>query len=112
MADLGMESGASGKQGGAEGASREELLQRIARLEGAMEEQRHRYWHGPRPWWMGWVMVWLVISLFHGFAGWGWNWGWGWNGHGIWPSGILVFILVMCVMREIRWHRGNGGRGW
>jgi hypothetical protein len=94
-------------QNGAEGASREELLQRIARLEGAMEE-RHRYWHGHRPWWMGWVMVWLLISLFHGFGG----WGWGWGGRGLWPSGILGFILLMCVLREIRWHRGNGGKKW
>ncbi|HXB62464.1 MAG TPA: hypothetical protein VNU94_06400 [Acidobacteriaceae bacterium] len=109
MTDFGTESGASGRQNGAEGATQEELLQRIARLEGAMEERR-RYWHGHRPWWMGWVMVWLLISLFHGFGGWGWNWEWG--GHCIWPSGILAFVLAMCVLREIRWHRGNGGKGW
>ena len=94
-----------GGQSGSEGASREELLQRIARLEGAMGERRS-YSH--RPWWMCWLMVWLVISLFRGFGG----WGWGWGGHCIWPSGILMFVVVMCVLREIRWHRGSGGRTW
>jgi hypothetical protein len=88
--------------GAENGSSNEELAQRVARLEGAMGHRREH-----RPWWLCWVMVWLVFSAVRSF---GWHCGDGRFWGMAWPMGVLLVCAVMYFVRERRdasFHGGN-----
>lgn len=89
--------------GAENGTTHEDLVQRVARLEGAVDCRCRRH----RPWWMCWVMVWLVFGAIHSF---GW-YGWGGRSWGMaWPTVFLLFVAVMYFVRERRDAQCCGGK--
>jgi len=93
------------------GTKYEDLVQRVARLEGAVGDgrdyrSRRRSGH---PWWMIWALLWLVLPAIDRFpvlrGEFGSPWGMAW------PVGVLVVIGVIYYLRE-RDARGTttGGR--
>jgi hypothetical protein len=77
------------------GSSHGDLVQRVARLEGAVGCRGHQ-----RIWGMGWMMVWLAFAAVNSFrhSGDGSPW------RMAWPAGFLVFFAVMYFVRDRREH--------